>query len=210
MINVAIVEDIDELREAMRLLIQSAEGLLCVFDFSNAEDALSTLSDDPVDIVLMDIHLPGMSGIDCVRQLKEKRPEILFMMCTIFQDDENIFNALMAGASGYLLKSDDPEKTINAIGELYKGGSPMNAYIARRVIDTFHKPGAPIRKNNDLLTKRENELLVLLAKGYRYKEIAAQLFIGVETVRKHINNIYVKLQVQSKMEAVNKVFGEKV
>jgi DNA-binding NarL/FixJ family response regulator len=208
MINVAIVEDIDDLREAMVSLVQGQEDLLCVFSFSNGEDALIALSENPVDVVLMDIHLPGISGIECLAQLKQKHPAMQFMMCTIFQDDDNIFKALKAGASGYLLKGDDPAKIIAAIHDLSTGGSPMNATIARRVIDTFHKP-EELMPQDTLLTRREHELLALLAKGLRYKEIAAQLFISIETVRKHINNIYTKLQVQSRMDAVNKVFGTK-
>ena len=209
MISIAIVEDIDELREAMASLIQSADDFFCAHLFSNAEDALHTLSENPVDVVMMDINLPGMSGIECVRQLKQKQSDMQFMMCTIFQDDENIFNALKAGASGYLLKGDDPEKIVSAIRELYAGGSPMNGQIARRVIETFQLQRVQTNLAKDLLTKRETELLEMLAKGFRYKEIAAQLFISIETVRKHINNIYTKLQVQSRMDAVNKVFGEK-
>lgn len=209
MINVAIVEDIEELREAMTALVKGQDDLLCAYSFSNAEDALASLWDDPVDVVLMDIHLPGMSGIECLAQLKQKHPAMQFMMCTIFQDDDNIFKALKAGASGYLLKGDDPEKIIAAIHDLNMGGSPMNATIARRVIDTFRQPVAVVPQHT-VLTKREQELLALLAQGLRYKEIAGQLFISVETVRKHINNIYTKLQVQSRTEALNKVFGGKV
>ena len=206
MINVAIVEDIQDLREAMAALVQAREDLLCVHSFSNAEEALIELSENPVDVVLMDIHLPGISGIECVAQLKKKHPEMQFMMCTIFQDDDNIFKALKAGASGYLLKGDDPDRIIAAIHDLSAGGSPMNATIARRVIETFRKP-EELTPPDTLLTPREHELLALLAKGLRYKEIAAQLFISIETVRKHINNIYTKLQVQSRMDAVNKMFG---
>ena len=208
MINVAIVEDIQDLREAMAALVQAREDLLCVYSFSNAEEALIELSENPVDVVLMDIHLPGISGIECVAQLKKKHPEMQFMMCTIFQDDDNIFKALKAGASGYLLKADDPDRIIAAIHDLSAGGSPMNATIARRVIETFRKP-EELTPPDTLLTPREHELLALLAKGLRYKEIAAQLFISIETVRKHINNIYTKLQVQSRMDAVNKMFGAK-
>jgi len=209
MIQIAIVEDIEALRETMASLIQMEKDLLCVYRFSNAEEALATLSEDPVDVVLMDIHLPGMNGIDCVRQLKQKCPQMQFMMSTIFHDDENIFNALKAGASGYLLKSDEPEKIIAAIRDLNAGGSPMDAQIARRVIESFHKRQS-VNDSDPTLTKREYELLVLLSKGFRYKEIANQLYISIETVRKHVNNIYRKLQVQSRIEAVNKAFGERL
>lgn len=209
MVNVAIVEDIEEIREEMAALLQLTEDIICVYRFSNAEEALSVLSDDPVDVVMMDINLPGMNGIDCVKLLKQKHPGMQFMMCTIFQDDDNIFDALRVGASGYLLKNEDPDKIIASIREIHSGGSPMNASIARRIIETFHQLPKAVPIEQFLLTKREQELLGLLAKGFRYKEIADQLCIAIETVRKHISNIYTKLQVQSRMEAVNKVFGEK-
>ena len=210
MITIAIVEDVDDFREAIASIIQSTEGLFCAYTFSTAEAALETLREYPVDIVLMDIQLPGMSGIECMRQLKKLQPQMNFLMCTTFHDDESIFNALRAGATGYLLKGDEPAVIIEAIWSLYKGGSPMNAHIARRVIESFHSNTSEECDYTALLTKREVELLTLLSKGYRYKEIAGQLFISVETVRKHINNIYTKLQVQSRMEAVNKVFGRMV
>ena len=209
MITVAVVEDIEEIREAITAIIKDDDGLSCTSIFSNAEDALLVLSKKPVDVVLIDIHLPVMNGIDCMRQLKEVHPKMLFIMSTIYMDDDNIFNALKAGASGYLLKGDERQKIISALFEVYNGGSPMSAQIARRVIETFQQSPAQNLQKIDL-TKRENELLVYLAKGYRYKEIADQLFINIETVRKHINNIYSKLHVQSRMEAVNKVFGPKI
>ena len=205
MINVAIVEDIDEIREALATLVRDTDELFCVHMFTNAEDALATLMHHPMDVVMMDIHLPGINGIECVRQLKKMHPQMQFLMCTIFQDDENIFNALKAGASGYLLKGDEPQKIISSIKEIHAGGSPMNAQIARRIIETFQHHQEHV-KMQAVLTKREYELMNLLSKGYRYKEIADQLFISIETVRKHINNIYGKLHVQSRMEAVNKVF----
>ena len=209
MINVAIVEDIDEIREALATLVKDTDELLCVHSFTNAEEALATLRHHPMDVVLMDIHLPGINGIECVRQLKQVHPQMQFLMCTIFQDDDNIFNALKAGASGYLLKGDEPQKIIASIKEIHAGGSPMNAQIARRIIETFQHQHNEVKEQAGL-TKRELELVNLLSKGYRYKEIAGQLFISIETVRKHINNIYSKLHVQSRMDAVNKVFGREV
>jgi DNA-binding NarL/FixJ family response regulator len=208
MINVAIVEDIDDLREAIASMVQDDPDLLCIYKFGNAEDALNTLREDPVDVVLMDINLPRMSGIECVRQLKVLHPSMLFLMCTIFQQDDHIFNALKAGASGYLLKGEDAEKITAAIKEVHAGGSPMNAHIARKIIESFHAPSAPtvLQKEADVLTVREMELLRLLAKGLRYKEIAAEVRINIETVRKHISNIYTKLHVQSRMDAINKVY----
>jgi DNA-binding NarL/FixJ family response regulator len=207
MISLAIIEDDEDIRESLKILIQTTEGFECAGSFANAESGLEFLTTNPADIVLMDIHLPGMDGIECVRQLKSVHPEMQFIMCTVFRDDDSVFNALRAGATGYLLKNDDPAKIIDAIHELHAGGSPMTPQIARRVLESFKRPAV-----NDvlhLLTKRETEMLGLLAKGLRYKEIADKLFISTETVRKHINNIYQKLQVQSRTDAVNKVFGER-
>ena len=204
MIRIAITEDIEVIRESLGSIIEDTPEFDLVYLFENAEKALEILSSDPVDIVLMDIHLPGMSGIECVQKLKAMHPGMHFIMCTVFQDDESIFKALKAGATGYLLKNDRHDKIIQAILEVSAGGSPMSPEIARKVILSFQQP--VYDESIQSLTKRENELLALLAKGFRYKEIASQLFISTETVRKHINNIYQKLQVQSRMEAVNKVF----
>jgi DNA-binding NarL/FixJ family response regulator len=208
MIHIAIVEDKDNLREALASYIKGEPDMLCLYSFPDAEQALEVLSADPVDVVLMDIHLPGMSGIECVRKLRERHSAMQFLMCTIFEDDDNIFRSLEAGASGYILKGSGSEAILAAIRDLQTGGSPMNAQVARRVIQSFHKQSAStVTEEASMLTKREMELLELLSKAYRYKEIADRLFISIETVRKHINNIYNKLHVQSRMEAVNKVFG---
>ncbi len=207
MISIAIIEDDEDVRDSLKTIVQSTEGFDCAGDFADAESGLEFLTNAPADIVLMDIHLPGMDGIECVRRLKGVRPEMQFIMCTIFKDDESVFNALKAGATGYLLKNDDPGNIIKAIHELHAGGSPMTPQIARRVIESFKRPA--VNDETHLLTKRETEMLGLLAKGLRYKEIAEKLFISTETVRKHINNTYQKLHVQSRIEAVNKVYGEK-
>jgi DNA-binding NarL/FixJ family response regulator len=207
MITIAIIEDDEDIREGLKSLVQATAGFACTGAFADAETGLEYLTGQPADIVLMDIHLPGMDGIECVRRLKVIHPEMQFIMCTIFRNDDSIFNALKAGATGYLLKTDDPGLIINAIHELYAGGSPMTPQIARRVIDSFKKPA--VNDEIHLLTKRETEMLGLLSKGYRYKEIADKLFVSTETVRKHINNIYQKLHVQSRIEAVNKIFGER-
>jgi DNA-binding NarL/FixJ family response regulator len=207
MISIAIIEDDEDIRESLKILIQTTEGFECSGAFADAESGLEFLTSDPADIVLMDIHLPVMDGIECVRQLKSVHPDMQFIMCTVFQDDDSVFNALKAGATGYILKTDDPGNIIDAIHELHTGGSPMTPQIARRVLESFKKPA--VNDILQLLTKRETEMLGLLAKGFRYKEIADKLFISTETVRKHINNIYQKLQVQSRIEAVNKVFGER-
>ena len=206
MISIAIVEDDEDIRESLKILIQTTEGFACAGAFADAETGLEFLTANPADIVLMDIHLPGMDGIECVRQLKSVHPEMQFIMCTIFQDDNSVFNALKAGATGYLLKNDDPGKIIDAIHELDAGGSPITPQIARRVMESFKRPA--VNDAIHLLTKRETEMLGLLAKGFRYKEIADKLCISTETVRKHINNIYQKLHVQSRIEAVNKIFGD--
>lgn len=207
MIKIAIIEDDEDVRDNLVSMIQTNDGLECSGVFGDAETGLEYLSEYPVDIVLMDIHLPGMDGITCVRKLKAIHPVMQFIMCTIFRDDESVFNALKAGATGYMLKNDDPGRIVEAIYELQAGGSPMTPQIARRVIESFKRPA--INEEIHLLTKRETEMLGLLARGLRYKEIADQLFISTETVRKHINNTYQKLHVQSRMEAVNKVFGAK-
>jgi DNA-binding NarL/FixJ family response regulator len=157
----------------------------------------------------MDIDLPGMNGIECIRLLREKCAQTQFMMLTVFEDDEKIFRSLEAGASGYMLKRTGPDELVAAIRSLTAGGSPMNAQIARRVVASFQK-NIPKAQNAEVeqLTRREMELLDLLSKGYRYKEIASRLFISVDTVRTHIRNIYTKLHVNSKIEAINKVYDK--
>jgi len=207
MISIAIIEDDKVVRETLKTLIQTTEGFECTGAFADAETGLEFLTNHPVDIVLMDIHLPGMDGIECVRQLKSVHPEMQFIMCTIFRDDDSVFNALKAGATGYMLKNDDPGKIIDAIHELHAGGSPMTPQIARRVLESFKRPA--VNDDIHMLTKRETEMLGLLAKGLRYKEIADKLCISPTTVRTHIYNIYQKLHVQSRTDAINKVFGEK-
>jgi DNA-binding NarL/FixJ family response regulator len=207
MITIAIIEDDKITRETLESIIETTEGFACAGTFADAETGLEFLTPNPADIVLMDIHLPGMDGIECVRQLKSVHPEMQFIMCTIFQDDDSVFNALKAGATGYLLKNDDPGKIIDAIRELHAGGSPMTPQIARRVLESFKRPS--VNDDIHLLTNRETEMLGLLAKGLRYKEIADKLFISTATVRTHIYNIYQKLHVQSRTDAINKVFGQK-
>ena len=207
MITIAIIEDDKITRETLKSIIETTEGFECAGMFADAETGLECLSRNPADIVLMDIHLPVMDGIECVRQLKSVHPEMQFIMCTIFQDDDSVFNALKAGATGYLLKNDDPGKIVDAIRELHAGGSPMTPQIARRVLESFKRPS--VNDNIHLLTNRETEMLGLLVKGFRYKEIADKLFISTATVRTHIYNIYQKLHVQSRTDAINKVFGVK-
>lgn len=204
-IKVAIVEDDREMREGLESIVRSHPSLDCVATFPSAEAAIDAVHPLVPDIVLMDIHLPGISGIECIKQLKPAMPLTQFMMCTVYEDNENVFDSLCAGATGYLLKNSPPGKITDAIIDLYHGGSPMSSTIARKVIKVF-QPAVPQNIEVESLTKREREMLDLLAKGYRYKEIADQLFISFETVRTHIHHIYEKLHVQSRTEALNKAF----
>lgn len=203
MITIAIVEDIKEIREGLQMLINYSAGFSCTEIFANGETALQQLPVNNTDVILMDINLPGISGIECVRRLKPLCPASQFIMSTVYEDDEHIFESLKAGATGYLLKKTPPAKLLEAITEVYEGGSPMNAQIARRVISSFQNTSIPAA---EILTPREKEVLGLLAKGLRYKEIAVQLHVSMETIRSHARRIYEKLQVQSRTEAINKVY----
>jgi DNA-binding NarL/FixJ family response regulator len=202
-INVAIVEDHDDIREGLTVLINSSDGFRCVATYSSAEAALEDLPEQEPDVVLMDIGLPGMSGIECIQVLKARHPELQIIMLTVYEDDDKIFNSLVAGASGYILKKTPPNKLLEAIRELHNGGSPMSPQIARKVVQTFQSMRAPSHATEPL-SKREQEILSYLAKGHLYKEIAATLHISVETVRTHLRNIYDKLHVRTRTEAVLK------
>ena len=208
MIRVALVEDDRQVRGGLRLLIDNSTHCACVAAFGSAEEALARLPSLPADVVLMDIHLPGMSGIECIRELKLRQPGLQIMMLTVFEDHDRIFQSLAAGASGYLLKQTPPDKLLEAISELHRGGSPMSTQIARRLVEVFQHP-APSAEATAGLSPREKEIIARLARGYLYKEIASQLGISVETVRTHIHNTYEKLHVRSRTEAVMKVFGPK-
>jgi DNA-binding NarL/FixJ family response regulator len=187
------------------MLFNGSEGFRCVHTYSSAEKALPDIVKNKPDVVLMDINLPGISGIECTRQLKAHQPGLPIMVLTVYDDDEKIFESLKAGASGYLLKKTPPAKILEAIAELHNGGSPMSSRIARKVVQTFHAIGTSSEETENL-SKREHEILIYLAKGYRYKEIAEALFISIETVRTHLRNIYEKLHVRSRSEAVLKVY----
>jgi len=204
-ITVSIVEDIDEIRNALRVLINGSPGFECVHVFADAEEALQNMSSHDIDIVLMDIGLPGMDGIECMKTLKPEMPKAQFMMCTVYDDDDHIFNALKSGASGYILKRTSPAQILEAIQDLHEGGSPMSSEIARRVVDSMQK-SKKRSEATEMLTDREKEILDFLAKGFLYKEIAAELSVSKETVKKHIHNIYDKLHVQNRTEALNKAF----
>lgn len=205
-IRVAIVEDTEAIRTGLSLLIDGSEGFSCTHVCPTAEAALDQLPGDPPDVVLMDINLPGMSGPECVRRLKPLCPSTQFLMCTVYEEDEHIFESLKSGASGYILKKTPPEKLLDAISDVYNGGSPMTGQIARKVIAAFQSSPAKAAAELDKLSDREYEILEALSKGYRYKEIADQHFISIDTVRTHIRKIYEKLQVHSRTEALNKAF----
>jgi DNA-binding NarL/FixJ family response regulator len=203
-IRVSIVEDLAEVREGLIELVQSDSELLMISSFRDAESAVKKLPDLQADIVLMDINLPGMSGIDCIKSIKEKCPGTQFMMFTVYENDEKVLQALRAGASGYLLKRTEPQRILESIKELNQGGSPMSSNIARKLLNLFvHEK---VKTKKEILSNRENEVLQLLADGLLYKEIADRLYIGHGTVRQHIHNIYEKLHVHNRTEAVNRYF----
>jgi len=212
-INVCIVEDNQDIRQALEQILQLSPGFDLASSYSSGEDALVGIPLTKPQVVMMDIHLGGINGIECVRILKARHPEILFMMCTVYEDDAKIFEALRAGASGYVLKKTTPDKLLEAVRELYYGGSPMSSQIARKVVAAFQSKGqgaGGILEDNerlDSLSKREFEILEALAKGMIYKEISLALFISPETVRKHVYHIYEKLHVNNRVEAINKFFG---
>ena len=203
-IKVSIVEDLSEIREGLAELIKSDRELLLLENFDNAESAVRKLPGMEADIVIMDINLPGMSGIECIQKIKEKCPGTEFMMFTVYENDEKVLQALQAGASGYLLKRTSPERILESIKELNQGGSPMSSNIARKLLNIFIYEKKITKKQ--ILTDRENEVLQLLADGLLYKEIADRLGIVHGTVRQHIHNIYEKLHVNNRTEAVNKYF----
>jgi DNA-binding NarL/FixJ family response regulator len=205
-IKVCIVEDLKEIREGLISLLTLDERFELLAAFPDAEKAAEELVAWQPDIVIMDINLPGMNGIDCIKKVKNECPASQFIMFTIYEDDEKVFEALSAGASGYILKKTSLTKITESLLELRQGGSPMSTSIARKVIDRFHSKSASDKMTQ--LTLRENEVLQLLAKGLLYKEIAAKLSITTGTVRQHIHNIYHKLHVQNRTEAINKMTGK--
>ena len=204
-ISISIVEDNDKLRGTLAKVIGRADGFRFATDYANAEDAVADLPKVRPDVVLMDINLPGMNGVECVRKLKTLLPQTQVMMLTVYEDTENIFKALAAGANGYMLKRTPTKELIEAIREMQRGGSPMTTHIARLVVQSFQKTKAP-SSGGDLsdLSEREQQVLDLLAQGLIYKEIAKKLNIGYETVHTYIRRIYEKLQVRTRTEAVAK------
>jgi DNA-binding NarL/FixJ family response regulator len=208
--SVAIVEDNNDIRLALEQIIESSSDYTLAGSCINGEEALIQLPIFNPKVVLMDIGLgEGMNGIEVVRELKETHPEILFMMCTIYDEDEKIFEALSAGASGYILKKTSPSKLLEGIKELIEGGAPMSSQIARKVVAAFQNKPTEVAVGSalDALSKRENEILEMLSTGLLYKEISDKLSISSETVRKHVYHIYEKLHVSNRIEAVNKFFG---
>ena len=201
--TVSIVEDNDQLRGTLVRLINRADDFRCVSNYASAEAALEGLPKDHPKVVLMDINLPGINVVECVRRLKETLPAAQVIMLTAYEDTENIFNALAAGAAGYLLKRSPRAELLDAIRDVCKGGSPMTSHIARKVVQSFQKSGSS-SKPAENLSGREQEVLDCLSQGFLYKEIAEKLGISYETVHTYIRRIYEKLQVRTRTEAVAK------
>ena len=205
-IKVSIVEDNRGTRESLQEILDRVPTLRCVGVHPNGEEALREIPKEQPDVVLMDINLPGMNGIECVARLKEQLPKTQVLMLTTYEESDLIFDSLRKGASGYLLKNMPPSELIQAIEQVQAGGSPMSMQIARKVVNHFQKIRTP-QSDMERLTKREQEILALLAKGFLYKEIADQLTISLSTVRAHLHTVYEKLHVQSRTEAVVKFLG---
>jgi DNA-binding NarL/FixJ family response regulator len=205
-IPVVIVEDNNDIRLALEQIIEMSDTCELAGSCVNGEEALIKIPEIKPKVVLMDISLGGITGIEVVKKLKVQLKEILFMMCTIYEDDEQLFEALSAGASGYILKKTPPGKLLEAIVELVDGGAPMSSQIARKVVAAFQNKKTDAAAL-EVLSKREKEILEMIAKGLLYKEIADGLFISIETVRKHVKHIYDKLHVDNRIEAVNKFYG---
>jgi DNA-binding NarL/FixJ family response regulator len=203
-IAVAIVEDDSSVREILSEWIGRAQGFECVGCYANAEIALEKMPPQNPAVVLMDINLPGISGIECVRRLKPLLPLTQFVMLTVYEDADHIFNALAAGASGYLLKQTPRDELLSALSDVHVGGSPMTSNIARKVVQSFQRPAIHVDESANL-SPREREVLELLARGYLYKEISDALGIGVPTVNTYIRRIYEKLHVRSRAQAVAKL-----
>jgi DNA-binding NarL/FixJ family response regulator len=206
-ISIAIVEDLDEVRDGLKNFLALSQDFKVLDTFKTAEQALDDIPKLKPDIVIMDISLPGMNGIECIRQVKDKSPSTQFMMFTVYENDEKVFEALKAGAAGYLLKNTGLVQLIESLKDLHNGGSPMSANIARKLVTVFREQQSeslPV----GLLSNRENDILQLLSRGLLYKEIAEQLSISVSTVRQHIHHIYEKLHVQNRTEAINKAYGK--
>jgi DNA-binding NarL/FixJ family response regulator len=206
MISVSIVDDEKKLCKSIATFLNGSEGFRCASIYGSAEAALQHLPADKPDVVLMDINMAGMDGIECVKRLKMLAPQIQILMLTVYEDTEEIFRALAAGATGYLLKRLEPEDLLQAIRDVHAGGSPMSNSIARKVVASFQEANVAGEKKN-LLTAREQAVLDCLAHGLAYKQIGDQLNISINTIRTHLRHIYEKLHVQSRTEAVAKYLG---
>ena len=202
-ISVSIVEDNESIQSSLAELIGETSGYECLSVYTSGEDALKGIPAHVPQVVLMDIHLPGISGVDCTRELKALCPDIEIVILTVYEDSDLVFQALEAGASGYLLKRATSSEILAAVSAVVSGGAPMSSHIARKVVQSFQPLKSAGRKTVDL-TKRETEILDYVARGYVNKEIAEALYIGTETVRTHLKNIYEKLHVRSRTEAVVK------
>jgi DNA-binding NarL/FixJ family response regulator len=202
-ITVSLVEDVRGTRESLVKLLDGAGSLSCLGAYATGEDAVKAIPGAQPDVALVDINLPGMSGIQCVGRLKARLPKLRVLMLTTYEESGLIFDSLRAGASGYLLKSVPPEEIIQAVEQVHAGGAPMSMQIARKVVDHFHRINQP-SSDMEKLTPREQEILALLAEGYLYKEIGDQLGVSINTVKRHLHTIYEKLHVQSRTEATIK------
>lgn len=208
-ISVGIVEDDASIREGISTLIGTTPGFVCGHVYESCEDALAAVGDEPPDVMLMDINLGGMSGIEGVKELKSRFPSMEILMLTVFEENDKIFRSLCAGASGYLLKKIPPDELLSAIQEAKSGGAPMTASIARKVLSVFQSI-APAPRPDVVLTTREREILEHLVAGSSYKMIAQDLFISIDTVSSHVKKVYQKLQVHSKSEAVAKALRHRL
>ena len=206
-VSLSLVEDKPGFRESLARMLNNAPGFKCLQTYGTAEEALKGLPAAPPDVVLMDINLPGMSGVECVRRLHVLAPQVRVIMLTVYENTENIYAALKAGASGYILKRTAPTKLLEAIQDVVDGGAPMSSAIARKVVQSFQE-AAPAGGKLENLSSREQEVLDMLAKGYLYKEISDQLHLGLGTIKTYVRRIYEKLHVQSRTEAVIKYLGQ--
>lgn len=206
MISIILVEDITDYRQALKILFNNTNGFCCLADYASAEDCLNDTIFADADVAIIDLQLPGINGIELIKALIQKKPALLCMLCTAYEEDENIFHALEAGAHGYILKSTSPAQILEAVVEIYNGGSPMSSQVARKVVQSFRKQHA--QPPAHALTHREEQVLDCLSKGLLYKEIAFSMSISIETVRRHCFNIYGKLHVSNRTEALNKYFGK--
>lgn len=209
MISVAIVEDDQAVREGLAQLIGGTPGYRCVAAFGSVEEALQQRTGPPPDVLLLDIHLPGVPGSQGVRALRERYPRLQVLMLTVYADDDKIFESICNGACGYLLKKTPPERLLEAVREVQEGGAPMSPEIARKVIHLFQKARPPERAEHNL-TPHEVRLLGLLAEGYSYQGIANQLHVSINTVRNYIRSVYDKLHVHSRSEAVSKALRQRI